>query len=136
MSFPLAEVMRIGATVVGTAVGGPAGGIAAAVLTSTANEIDKEDDPSTPAATRKMKQKRREGWIKFALKLEKEKQRAIRKAGKGLTETLRNSLNGRAASELRAVIASDIWETEERVADEQEVNLYAEAASARARQKL
>lgn len=131
----IAEVMRIAAAVVPN-IPMPAGGVIGAGLNAAANRIDQEDDESTASSTRKIKQKRRETWIKFAVKLEKEKQRALAKAGDGVTEGLRTALNNRAAAELRAVITGDIWETEEREAGGQEVNLYAEAVSARARQQL
>lgn len=133
MGFPLAEVMRIGAAITANA-GIPLGGLATAGLNAAANELDKEDDPETPKSVREMKRKRRERWIEYGVKLEKDKRDHLKKHGDGAA--IRNTLNNRIAGDMRVVIASDILETEDRLAGEQEVNLYAEAASARARQKL
>jgi len=135
MSFPLAEVLRIAATVAGTAVAGPFGGIGAAALTGLANEIDKEDDPETPKKTREMRRNRRKRWVNYAEDREKDKRKHLARI-KGDTTQLKRVLSQQAASDLRAIIAADLYDTEERFADEQEINLYAEAASAAARGKL
>jgi len=135
MGFSLAEVLRIAATVAGTAVAGPFGGIGAAALTGLANEIDKEDDPETPKAVREMKRKRRKRWVEYAEDREKKKRKHLSKI-EGDTTQLKRVLSAQAAADLRAIIAADLHDTEERFADEQEINLYAEAASAAARGKL
>ncbi len=134
MSFPIAEVMRIGAA--GVSVAGPGGAIAGAMLTKAANHFDKEDDPETPSSMRNMKRKRRKGWVDHAVELEKEKLQALKKVGDGVTEALKRALNGRAAQDIRAIIAADIYETENRIPGDQETNLYAEAVSAAARREL
>lgn len=134
MGFPLAEIIRIALAPV-AALGGPVGVIVAPSLLALANEIDKEDDDGHEA-TRKMKRKRRENWIKFAIELEKTKRTRIKNYPEPARATVRRQLNTSAGADLRAVIRGDIFETENRDPDEQEINLYAEAVSARAREKL
>lgn len=134
-----AEVLRILGPGAGAAVGGPWGAGVGAVIAALSDRLDEEEAKDTPEAVRKMKQKRREHWIDFCAELEKEKQRHLKAAVKAhgaIPVALRNSLNGRAAAELRQVITADILETENRTPSEQEVNIFAEAVSARARQEL
>jgi uncharacterized protein YpuA (DUF1002 family) len=136
MGFPLAEVLRIGALGLGAAVAGPFGVAGAAALTGVANAMDKEDDPETPEGIRKMKQKRREGWVDFATKLEKDKQQKLKKYPEAARGEIGKVVSAQCGADLRAVIKAEIFETENRVPDDQEVNLYAEAVSAKAREKL
>jgi hypothetical protein len=140
MSLGLAELIRIAATATGTAFGGPAGGALAnlgvGALTGLADELDHED--TEPEARRKMKEKRREDWIKFCVKLEREKRELYERVQKkhgAIPEALKIATNNRAAAELRAVITGSIYETEGRIPEGQEVNLMAEFVSAIARQK-
>jgi hypothetical protein len=136
MGFPLAEVLRIGATVAGAAVGGPLGGVGAAALTGLANEMDKEDDPETPKAIREMKQKRRKRWVEFATDAEKAKHNKLKRYPEAAHHDMGKVLSAAAGADLRALIKGDILETEDRIPGEQEVNIYAEAVSAAARRKL
>jgi len=136
MSFPLAEVLRIAATVAGAALAGPMGGVGAAALTGLANEIDKEDDPETPKKVREMKQKRRKAWVDYCVKLEKKKLDKLKKYPEAARDAIGAVLGQADGSSLRALIKGDILETEERIAPDQEINIYAEAVSAAARGKL
>jgi hypothetical protein len=139
----LAEILRIAATPVGAVVGGatgPAGALtgplAAGALNALANQIDREDDPATPEGVRKMKQRRREDWIKFALGLEKDKAKKLDKYPAPAREAIKKVLDESDAASLRAVIRGEILETEGRIAGDQEVNILAEAVAARVKEKL
>jgi hypothetical protein len=131
----LAEVIRIAAAPV-AGLTGPAAPFVAPGLLALANQLDKEDEPGTPDALRKMKQKRREDWIKFAVNLEKDKKKRLEKHPEVAREAIGRVLGEAAGADLRAVIRGDIFETEGREATDQEVNLLAEAVSARVREKL
>jgi len=136
MGFPLAEVLRIGATAVGGALAGPPGALAVGALTGLANQIDKEDDPATPSSIRTMKQKRREEWIKYRLGLEKDNLKKVQKYPEASRDSVKRALDDAASRDLEAVIRGDIFETENRHADDDEVRLYANAVSARVREKI
>lgn len=132
MGFPLAEIIRIAAAPVGL-ITGPAGALIAPGMLALANSLDKED--SAPEAVRKMKERRRKDWIEFAVKLEKEKLDKLKKYPDAARPAISAALGTAAGADLRAVIKGEIYETENRIPDDQEVNLLAEAVSARAREK-
>ena len=137
MSLPLAEIIRIAAAavgVVGTATAGPLGAIGAAALSELANGLDREDDEPEPI--RKMRKKRREDWIKFCVKLEKQKQDKLKKYPAAARPSIGAVLSEADGASLRALIRGTIFETEDRDPGEQEINIYSEAVSAAARGKL
>ena len=134
MGFPLAEIIRIAAAPVGVAV--PGGALIAPGMIALANELDKEDDPGTPAAVRKMKKKRREDWIKYRVDVEKDNLKKLKKYPEAARSSIKRTLDEAAGRDLEAVIKGDIHETEGRFADDDEVRLYANAVSARVREEL
>lgn len=133
MGLGLAEIIRIAAAPVGV-LAGPAGALVAPGMLALANELDKED--TAPEATRKMKEKRRKDWIEFAVDLEKRKESKLKKYPEAAREAIGRVLGESAGADLRAVIRGEIFDTESREPSDQEVNLIAEAVSARAREKL
>lgn len=136
----LPEVLRIMAAPVaglaGAATGGAATPFVLAGMNGAANAMDKEDEPGTPKAEREMKKKRREDWIKFALKRAEQKRDKLKKYPKESWPAMGKAISASNGADLRAVIRGDIFETEERIAGDQEVNLLAEAVSARVSAKL
>lgn len=135
MAFPFAELIRIAAAPVG-ALTGPVGALGAPAMLALANSLDQEDDESTPEATRRMKKKRREDWIKYRLDLEKDNLKKVAKRPEAARDSIKRVLDDAANRDLEAVIRGDIHETEGRFADDDEVRLYANAVSARVREKL
>ena len=128
----LDEVIRIAAVPVGAAV--PGGAIIAPGMLALANSLDKED--SAPEATRKMKERRRKQWIEFSVDLGKDIRDKIKKYPAAARDSIKAEFDKAAAADLRSLIKGDILETENRIPDDQEVNILAEAVSARAREEL
>lgn len=133
MGFPLAEIIRIAAAPVG-ALAGPVGPLAAPAMLALANSLDKEE--SLPEQQRKMKEKRREDWIKYRIGLERDNLNKLEKYPPLARDSIKRALDEAATTDLMAVIRGDIHETEGRFADDDEVRLYANAVSARVREKL
>lgn len=134
MGFPLAEILRIAAIPIGAAV--PGGQLIGPGLIALANEIDKEDEPGTPEAVRRMKRKRREDWIKYGLNLEKNKIDRLKKYPEAARPSISKTLSAANGADIRTVIKASILESEDRIPSDREVNLYAEAVAARVREKL
>lgn len=128
----LDEVIRIAAVPVGAVV--PGGAIIAPGMVALASELDKED--SAPEALRKMRQERRENWIKYRLGVEKDNTKKLEKELAPARDSIKRAFDEAASKDLESVIRGDIHETEGRFADDDEVRLYANAVSARAREKL
>lgn len=128
----LDEVIRIAAVPVGAAV--PGGAIIAPGMLALANQLDKED--TAPEALRKAKEGRRKKWVEFAVDLGKDTRDKLKKHPEEARSAMRRVLDEKAAADLRVVIKGDILETEGRIPGDQEVNILADAVSARAREAM
>lgn len=133
MGFPFAEVIRIAAAPI-AALTGPLGPIAAPAMIALANELDKED--TIPEQVRKMKEKRRKGWIEYRIDVERDNLKLLKKWPTEAHESIKRSLDDAATRDLAAVIKGDIFETENRFADDEEIRVLSLAVSARVREKL
>lgn len=133
MGFPLAEVIRIAAAPVGV-LSGPIGLLGAPAMLALANSLDKED--SAPEQVRKMKEKRRKGWIEYRFDVEKDNLNLLKKYPEAARDSIKRSLDDAATRDLYAVIKGDIFETESRFAEDDELRVLAEAVGARVREKM